>query len=126
MAISKTLKTNTVGVNMVISKFHEIDVGRFTCYIPRDIPENTDLITEIIKTLTPDSIEFISLLANHSMCYAVTFFGKPIGNIWYIHIVTPPGNSEFARLPLEEAIRQQLVMYEPNTLIELHKMYTGL
>ncbi len=111
---------------MVINKFHKINVHGFTYYIPRDIPENTDLITEIIKTLTPDSIRFISRIANNPMCYAVTFLGKPKGNTWYVQIVSPSGNFEFSRLPLDEARRQQLVMYEPNTLIELHKMYTGM
>mgnify|MGYP003621920085 CR=1 FL=1 len=110
---------------MVINKFHEIDVNGFTYYIPRDIPENTDLITEIIKTLTPESIRFILSVANHPMCYAVTFLRRPKGNTWYIQKVSSPGNSEFI-LPLEEARRQQLIMYEPNTLIELHKMYTGM
>ena len=112
---------------MVINKFHKFDVDGFTYYIPRDIPENTDLITEIIKTLTPDSIRFISRMANYPKCYAVTFFlRKPKGNTWYIQRVSPPGTSGFNRLPLEEARRQQLVMYEPNALIELHKMYTGM
>ena len=111
---------------MVINKFHKFDVNGFTYYIPRDIPENTDLITEIIKTLTPDSISFISGIANHPMCYAVTFLRKPKGNTWYIQRVSSSENSEFSRLPLEEARRQQLIMYEPNTLIELHKMYTGM
>ena len=111
---------------MVINKFHKFDVDEFTYYIPRDIPENTDLITEIIKTLTPDSIRFILRIANIPICYAVTFLREPKGNTWYIQRVAPPGNSEFDMLPLEEARRQQLVMYEPNTLIELHKMYTGM
>ena len=111
---------------MVINKFHKFDVDGFIYYIPRDIPENTDLITEIIKTLTPDSIRFISRIANHPMCYAVTFLRRPEGNTWYIQRVTPSGASGFNILPLEEARRQQLVMYEPNTLIELHKMYTGM
>ena len=111
---------------MDINKFHKFDVDGFTYYIPRDIPENTDLIIEIIKTLTPESIRFISGVANHPRCYAVTFLIKPKGNTWYIQRVSPPGNSEFNRLPLEEARRQQLVMYEPNALIELHKMYTGM
>lgn len=111
---------------MVISKFHKFDVDGFTYYIPRDIPENTDLITEIIKTLTPDSIEFISRMVNHPMCYAVTFLRKPKGNTWYIQRVSPSVEDGFNRLPLEEARRQQLVMYEPNALIELHKMYTGM
>ena len=110
---------------MDINKFHKFDAYGFTYYIPRDIPENTDLIIEIIKTLTPDSISFISAVANHPMCYAVTFLRKPKGNTWYIQRVPPPGNSEFL-LPLEEARKQQLVMYEPNALIELHKMYTGM
>ena len=126
MAVSKTLKTNTVGVSMVINKFYKFDVGGFTYYIPRDIPENIDLITEIIKTLTPDSISFILRMANFPMCYAVTFLRKPKGNTWYIQRVSPPGNSEFSLLPLEEARRQKLIMYEPNALIELHKMYTGM
>ena len=111
---------------MVINKFHKFDVDGFTYYIPRDIPENTDLIIEIIKTLTPESIRFISGVANHPRCYAVTFLRKPKENTWYIQRVSPSGNSEFNRLPLEEARRQQLVMYEPNALIELHKMYTGM
>ena len=111
---------------MVINKFHKFDVGGVTYYIPRDIPENTDLITEIIKTLTPDSISFILIIANHPKCYAVTFLREPKGNTWYIQIVSPSGNSEFSSLPLEEARRQKLIMYEPNTLIELHKMYTGM
>ena len=114
---------------MVINKFHKFDVEGVTYYIPRDIPENTDLITEIIKTLTPDSISFILRMANHPMCYAVTFLRKPKGNTWYIQRVSPSGNSELSRLPLlplEEARRQKLIMYEPNTLIELHKMYTGM
>ena len=110
---------------MVINKFHKFDVDEFTYYIPRDIPENTDLITEIIKTLTPSSIDFILRMANYHKCYAVTFLRKPKGNTWFIQRVSPPGDSEPSRLPLEEARRQQLVMYEPNTLIELHKMYTG-
>ena len=110
---------------MVINKFHKFDVDGFTYYIPRDIPENTDLIIEIIKTLTPDSIRFISGVANHPMCYAVTFLRRPEGNTWYIQRVAPSGDSEFI-LPLEEARRQQLIMYEPNALIELHKMYTGM
>ena len=111
---------------MDINKFHKFDVDEFAYYIPRDIPENTDLITEIIQTLTPDSISFISRMANHPMCYAVTFLGKPRGNTWYIYRVSPPGNSKLSRLPLEEARRQQLIMYEPNALLELHKMYTGM
>ena len=113
---------------MVLSKFHKFKfvVGGFTYYIPRDIPENTDLITEIIKTLTPDSISFILRMANHPMCYAVTFLRKPKGNTWYIQRVTPSVEVGFNRLPLEEARRQQLIMYEPNTLLELHKMYTGM
>ena len=111
---------------MVTNKFHKFGGYGYTYYIPRDIPENTDLITEIIKTLTPDSISFILGIANHPLCYAVTFLRKPKGNTWYIQRVSPPGNSEFNRLPLEEARRQKLIMYEPNTLIELHKMYTGM
>ena len=111
---------------MVINKFHKFDVGGATCYIPRDIPENTDLIIEIIKTLTPDSIRFISVMANNPTCYAVTFLRKPKGNTWYIQKVSSPGNYEFSKLPLEEARRQKLIMYEPNALIELHKMYTGM
>ena len=111
---------------MVINKFHKFDVDGITYYIPRDIPENTDLITEIIQTLTPDSISFLSGVANHSMCYAVTFLREPKGNTWYIQRVAPSGSSEFNMLPLEEARKQQLVMYEPNALIELHKMYTGM
>ena len=111
---------------MDINKFHKFDVDGFTYYIPRDIPENTDLIIEIIKTLTPDNIRFISRVANHPMCYAVTFLRRHKGNTWYIQRVSPSGNSEFSMLPLEEARKQQLVMYEPNALIELHKMYTGM
>ena len=111
---------------MAINKFHKIDVDEFTYYIPRDIPENTDLITEIIKTLTPDSISFILGIANHPMCYAVTFLRLPKGNAWYIHSVSPSGSSKLNRLPLEESRRQKLIMYEPNALIELHKMYTGM
>ena len=111
---------------MVIHKFHKFDVDGFTYYIPRDIPENTDLITEIIQTLTPNNISFILRMANLHTCYAVTFLRRPKGNTWYIQRVSPPGNSELSRLPLEEARRQQLIMYEPNTLIELHKMYTGV
>ena len=110
---------------MVINKFHKFDVKGVTYYIPRDIPENTDLIIEIIKTLTPDSIRFILRMANYPLCYAVTFLRRPEGNTWYIQRVSPSGNSE-SILPLEEARRQQLIMYEPNTLIELHKMYTGI
>ena len=110
---------------MVINKFHKFDAGGVTYYAPRDIPENTDLIIEIIKTLTPDSIGFISGVANHPMCYAVTFLRKPKGNTWYIQRVSSPGNSE-SILPLEEARRQKVIMYEPNALIELHKMYTGM
>ena len=111
---------------MVINKFHKFDVDGFTYYIPRDVPENTDLITEIIKTLTPDSIEFISRMVSYPMCYAVTFIRKPKGNTWYIQRVSQSGDSKFGLLPLDEARRQQLVMYEPNILIELHKMYTGM
>ena len=111
---------------MAINKFHKYYVDGFTYYIPRDIPENTDLITEIIKTLTPDSLRFISIVANNPMCYAVTFLRTHEGNTWYIQRVSTSGNSEFSRLPLEEARRQQLIMYEPNTLLELHKMYTGM
>ena len=48
---------------MVINKFHKFDVDEFTYYIPRDLPENTDLITEIIKTITPDSIRFIGYIS---------------------------------------------------------------
>ena len=110
---------------MDINKFHKFDVDGFTYYIPRDIPENTDLIIEIIKTLTPESIRFILRIANHPMCYAVTFLRRPKRNTWYIQRVSPSGNSE-SILPLEEARRQKLIMYEPNTLIELHKMYTGM
>ena len=110
---------------MVINKFHKFDVDGFTYYIPRDIPENTDLITEIIQTLTPDSIDFILRMANYPKCYAVTFLRKPKENTWYIQRVSP-GNSELTMLPLEEARRQQLIMYEPNALLELHKMYTGM
>ena len=111
---------------MVINKFHKFDVDGITYYIPRDIPENTDLITEIIQTLTPSSINFILRMANYPKCYAVTFLGKPVGNTWYIQRVAPSGSSEFNMLPLEEARKQQLVMYEPNALLELHKMYTGM
>ena len=111
---------------MDINKFHKFDVDGYTYYIPRDIPENTDLITEIIKTLTPDSISFISIMANKPTCYAVTFLRKPKGNTWYIQRVAPSGDSGFSALPLEEARRQKLIMYEPNALIELHKMYTGM
>ena len=111
---------------MVINKFHKFDIDAFTYYIPRDIPENTDLITEIIKTLTPDSIDFILRMANHPTCYAVTFLRKPKGNTWYIQKVSSPGNSEFHKLSLEEARRQQLIMYEPNALLELHNLYTGM
>ena len=75
---------------MVINKFHKFDVDGFTYYIPRDIPENTDLITEIIKTLTPDSLSFISAVANHPLCYAVTFLRKPKRKTWYIQRVSPP------------------------------------
>ena len=111
---------------MDINKFYKFDADGFTYYIPRDIPENTDLITEIIKTLTPNSISFILGVAKQPICYAVTFLRRPKENTWYIHSVSPSGSSKLNRLPLEESRRQKLIMYEPNALIELHKMYTGM
>ena len=111
---------------MVINKFHKFDIDGFIYYIPRDIPENSDLIAEIIKTLIPDSLIFIKKVANHPMCYAVTFLRRPKGNTWYIQRVSPSRYIGISKLPLEEARKQQLVMYEPNALLELHNLYTGM